>query len=141
MASNWAGGGRSAFKGTGQVRWFNPGPQPLEQRSAFKGTGQVRWFNPGPQPLEQGRGWELRAEPRRLGRLWERRDTRLGSRRAGSGLAVPSSGLDSSGGAVVDECAGPLGGGTAQSLQGKSHENPALADGGAGVGRQKVNEA
>ena len=125
MASNWAGGGRSAFKG----------------------TGQVRWFNPGPQPLEQGRGWELRAEPRRLGRLWGRRDTRLGSRRAGSGLAegqqaaAPSSGLDSSGGAVVDECAGPLDGGTAQSLQGKSHESPALADGGAGVGRQEVNEA
>jgi hypothetical protein len=105
MASNWAGGGRSASKG----------------------TRQVRWFNPGPQPLEQGQGWELRAEPRRLGRLWGRRDTRLGSRRAGSELAegkqaaAPSSGLNSSGGAVVDECAGPLDGGTAQSLQGKSH--------------------
>jgi hypothetical protein len=104
MASYWAGGGRSAFKG----------------------TGQVRWLNPGPKPLEQGRGWELRAEPRRLDRLWGRRDTRLGSRRAGSGLAegqqaaAPSSGLDFSGGAVVDECAAPLGGGTAQSLQGKS---------------------
>jgi hypothetical protein len=44
-------------------------------------------------------------------------------------------------GAVVDERAGPLGGGTAQSLHGKSHESPALADGGAGVGRQEVNEA
>ena len=117
MASNWAGGGRSAFKG----------------------TGQVRWFNPGPQLLEQGRGWELRAEPQRRNRLWGWHDTRLGSRRAWSGLAerqqtaVPSSGLDSSGGAVVDECAGPLDGGTAQSLQGKSHKSPALADGGAGV--------
>jgi hypothetical protein len=48
MASNWAGGGRSAFKA----------------------TGQVRWFNPGSKPLEQGRGWDLRAEPRRLDRLW-----------------------------------------------------------------------
>jgi hypothetical protein len=44
-------------------------------------------------------------------------------------------------GAAVDERAGPLDGGTAQSLQGKSHESPALADGGAGVGRQEVNEA
>jgi hypothetical protein len=125
MASNWAGGGRSAFKG----------------------TGQVRWFNPGPKPLEQGRGWELSAEPRRLGRLWGRRGTRLGSRRAGSGLAegkqaaAPSSGLGSSGETVVDERAGPLDGGTAQSLQGKSHESPALADGTTGVGRQEVNEA
>ena len=68
---------------------------------------------------------------------------------AGAGLRTPfrataaeaSSGLDSSGGVVVDERTGPLGGGTAQSLQGKSHESPALADGGVGVGRQKANEA
>jgi hypothetical protein len=34
MASNWAGGGRSAFKGAGQVRWFNP--QPIQKKNRRK---------------------------------------------------------------------------------------------------------
>jgi hypothetical protein len=73
---------------------------------------------------------------------------RLGSRRAGPGLAqrATSRGIFvpvgcQRGGAVVDERAGTLGAGTEQTPQGRSHESPAITHGGACAERQEVDEA
>jgi len=73
MANNWAGGGRSAFKGTGQVPWFNPGPQPWNRggagnsvrshggRTACGGGAARDWEAAG-----RGRGSPRGSKPRHL---------------------------------------------------------------------------
>lgn len=117
MASNWAGRGRVAFKGAGQGLGMNPGPKPLQQRRS--------------RELRVGAARHAAGKP--PGGAWVRQGA------LGHGTSVPMGCQRRV--VVVDERAGTLNGGTTQTSQSKSHENPAFTHGSACVGRQEVDES